>query len=108
MSDLLDQVETRRLALAISQKTVAERLGITQPHYSKVVGRLVVLTPRMEEAMRGWLDDVPTPPATLGPRASRIRSLTRSIQRQLRELNALVEQDGAQSRRPPTRTTRRN
>lgn len=93
MKDLLDQIEDRRVALGLSQKAVANRLAISQPHYSKVVGSLAVLTPEMEGAMRLLLDSMPASTVIPGPRAVRIRSLTRSIRQQLRELNILISQE---------------
>lgn len=106
MKDLLDAVEERRLALGLSQKAVASRLAISQPHYSKVVGSLAALTPEMADAMRQWLKEVPPMAASAGPRAMRIRSLTRSIRQQLRELNSLIEQGGVGRARPLPETGR--
>lgn len=108
MSNLPDRVEARRLALGLSQKAVAARLGISQPHFSKVVGRLVALTPAMEQAMRDWLSTAPAGSAVADPKALKIRTLTRSIQRQLRELNALIDHDGTAPGRRPPRPTRRS
>ncbi|RZL85938.1 MAG: hypothetical protein EOP66_00180 [Sphingomonas sp.] len=106
MKDLLDQVEERRIALGLSQKTVANRLAISQPHYSKVVGSLAVLTPEMEGAMRRLLDSMPAPTVIPGPRAVRIRSLTRSIRQQLRELNILISQEAVSPGGRPARRAR--
>lgn len=106
MKDVLEQVEERRIALGLSQKAVASRLAISQPHYSKVVGSLAALTPEMEDAMRQWLKGLPPAAVLSGPRAMRIRTLTRSIRQQLRELNSLIEHEGVSSGRRPPRPTR--
>jgi len=100
LSTLLGRIEERRLALGLSQLAVAIRLGITQPHYSKVVGGVARLTPEMADAMHAWIADTPTPTERSDRRSSRIRTLTRSIERQLRELNALVGEEGAGRRAP--------
>lgn len=107
MRDLLGRVEDRRLALGLSQRAVAERLSISQPHYSKVVGGIVQLTPTMAEAMAAWLDSAGAPRIGRNRRLSRVRALTRLIERQLRELNALLAEDGVEGGRRAPRPTRR-
>lgn len=104
---LLERLEERRLALGLSQRAIADQLGITQPHYSKVVGGLVRLTPEMAKAMHAWIDGAPTASAGSDRRAVRIRTLTRAIARQLRELNTLIGEAGvAGGRRAPRRARR--
>lgn len=107
MSDPLQRIEERRLALGLSQRAVAERLGITQPHYSKIVCGLVRLTPQVADAMHAWIAGSPAPAAIPDRRAARIRSLTRAIQRQLRELAALAGDDPAGGRTRVPRSARR-
>lgn len=104
MSGLLAAIEERRIALGLSQRAVADQLGITQPHYSKVVGGLAALTPAMAEAMHAWIDGSPVPQGKTDLHVKRIRTLTRDIERKMRELNALVGSGGTGRRAPrPTR-----
>lgn len=107
MTDLLGRVENKRLALGMSQRAVADHLSISQPHYSKLVGGLARLTPAMEEAMVAWLGSAGAPPAARDRRSSRICALMRLIERQLRELNSLLAEDGVGGARRAPRSTRR-
>lgn len=93
MTDILDEMEERRLALGLTQFAVAQELGITQPHYSKVVGRAVPLVSDLQDRMAGWLKDRPPPPDA--PRQdSEILDLTRAIERQSRRLAVLLTRKG--------------
>lgn len=102
MSEFLDRVEQRRLDAGLTQAAAAQSLGITQPHYSKVVGGVAALTPGLEERLRIWLEkDLPVGQdlARRRDERARIKELSRSIQRNVRELNALV----GSRRMPPAR-----
>ena len=108
MADVKARVEDRRLELGLTQRSVASALGITQPHYSKVVGGVAALTAEMDAAMEAWLapgaGGGPAPAAPALP-IGRAKRLARSIERQLRQLSHLLEADGtAAVRRPVTRT----
>lgn len=102
MTDLLDLVEKRRLSLGRTQAAVASACGITQPHYSKVVGRLVVLTDHLEVRMQEWLEENP---ATAGVHEhnSEIVALSRAIVSSSRRLAGLLS---GQGRTPPRRSPR--
>lgn len=107
MRDLLERVEDKRLASGLSQRAVARELSISQPHYSKVVGGVAQLTPAIADAMAAWLGKA-GPVSTLpDEQASRIRALTRSIERTLRELNSLLAEGGVRGRKRGSRRTRR-
>ena len=93
MDDFLDVVEQRRLEAGVTQASAARALGITQPHYSKVVGGVAALTPELEQRLRVWLaNDLPdrSDRAVSQKERARILELTRLIQRNLRELNGLL------------------
>ncbi|MBD8548292.1 hypothetical protein [Sphingomonas sp. CFBP 8760] len=84
-------------------------LGVTQPHYSKIVGGVVPLTPQRAAVVEAWLEgavrrDAPPP---VSDRAMRIRRIAGSIQVQLRELTDLLTSEGARSRRPVKRAGKR-
>ncbi len=102
MADLLELVEKRRLSLGQTQAAVASACGITQPHYSKVVGRLVGLTDDLERRMQEWLEGNP---ATAGrdEHNSEIVALTREIFSSSRRLASLLSKQG---RTPPRRGPR--
>ncbi|WP_394072681.1 helix-turn-helix domain-containing protein [Roseixanthobacter glucoisosaccharinicivorans] len=94
MSELLSTVEERRLQAGLSQREVARAVGITQPHYSKVVGGLASLPSELEDRLVAWLRakehrsvEVRT---AVGIEAARIKELAASIEEQLRELNRLL------------------
>jgi transcriptional regulator with XRE-family HTH domain len=107
MKDLLGQIENRRLALGLSQGAVASRLSISQPHYSKIVRGIVPVTPAMAEALTAWLNSTGRPASTAeNRRSARIQKLTRSIERQLQELNSILIEDGIVHRRRAPRQTR--
>lgn len=55
MTDLLEEVEELRLALRLSQAELAEKLGVSQGHYSKVRARHVPLTPKLATQMTAFL-----------------------------------------------------
>jgi|JI10StandDraft_1071094.scaffolds.fasta_scaffold2254938_1 transcriptional regulator with XRE-family HTH domain len=55
MVDLIDEVETRRQALRLSQAEVAGALGVSQGQISKVIARKVALTGKMSARLTTWL-----------------------------------------------------
>ena len=83
-------MERARLARRFTQHAVAEQLGITQPHYSKIVRG-------MHDAMDAWLNQNPSPPVQ---RADELMRLTRRIERDVAKLNRLLAREG---RRPQRR-----
>jgi transcriptional regulator with XRE-family HTH domain len=112
MSELLSTIEERRLKSGLSQREVARAVGITQPHYSKVVGGLASLPKELEDRLIAWLRatehgsvEVGT---AVGIEAARIKELAASIEEQLRELNRLLGvASRPQKRRVPSATRRR-
>lgn len=90
-------MELARLERRFTQDAVAKQLGITQPHYSKIVRGAVTLTCDMHEAMHGWLSR--NPPRSK-PRSDELMRLTRRIERDVAKLNRLLAED---KRRPSTR-----
>lgn len=90
-------MERARLARGFTQLAVAEQLGITQPHYSKIVREAAVLTNAMHDAMDAWLNQNPPPSAQ---RTDELMRLTRRIERDVAKLNRLLAQEG---RRPQRR-----
>lgn len=104
MTEVTQDVERRRLEVGLSQKAVAARLGISQPHYSKVVGGVVTLTDDLASLMAEWLNSNPVAVMPSGDRRLRIRELSRSIERDLRRLNSLISEESGSGRRSPQRT----
>lgn len=112
MSGLLISMEEKRLRSGLTQGAVARIIGISQPHYSKVVGGLVPLAPELAKRVQAWVNagssrrgEATSASETRLRNAIRIRELSRSIERQLREINSLLEPSAAPtSRRTPTRT----
>lgn len=98
MNMILDDIEDIRLRLGVTQLAVARRLGITQPHYSKVVGRTATLPGDLAQRMLVWTKEQTVPaPAREGDRE--MLELTRSIERQSKRLATLLAQQG----RAPTK-----
>lgn len=111
MSELLSAVEEQRLRAGLSQREVARAVGITQPHYSKVVGGLVSLPRELEDRLATWLSarqsgSSQSHPA-VGIDETRIRELAASIEAQLRELNRLLGVESAPRKRRVPLATRR-
>ena len=98
MTDVRRLLEERRLGTGLTQGAVADALGITQPHYSKVVGGVVPLTGALAARMSAWIGQAaPARRSRADPGGAdgkRIRQLVRSISRDLRELDALLGPDG--------------
>lgn len=101
MTDLLHRVEERRLGLGMTQAAIAASCGITQPHYSKVVGGLVGLTGDLKARLETWLAGVPAAEVALDAN-SEIIALTREIASNSRKLALLLARQGrgAPRRRP--------
>lgn len=64
MTDLLEEVEGKRLKLRLSQSEVAEYLAVSQGHYSKVMARKAPLTRKVAARMREFLVERVAVPAT--------------------------------------------
>lgn len=93
------------MRLGLTQKDLAERLGVSQPHYSKVASEAVMHSKKLGERMSAWLEEVGT--TSISPTERRVRQLSRSIRDQSRELASLLAHAGANgSRRPVTRAKR--
>ena len=107
MSKILDDIEDVRMRLGLTQLAVARPLGITQPHYSKVVGRAVALPDDLAQRMARWTkDQTVEEPAKNGDRE--MLELTRSIERQSKRLATLLAQQGrAPAKRRVARTRSR-
>lgn len=103
MEDVRRRTEERRLELGLTQGSVAAALGVSQPHYSKVVGGVAALTPATAEAMEGWLQSAPSAPKSR--RTGEAKRLANTIARQLRELGRLLDDDGTMSLGRPVRRT---
>lgn len=99
-------MEAKRLDRGLSQKAVAAALGISQPHYSKVVGGLVALTDSLGHAMHAWLTADPTAELLPRSRDDPIRDLARSISRDLRKLGELLAAEGRVPARRGVKRTR--
>ena len=109
--DLIQRLEERRSELGLSQLAVATRIGVSQPHFSKIIGRIVPLTADRAREIEMWLAEPPGEcRERLGNAGSiRIRRLARSIEKQLRELNHLLDKEGVVSiRRTAGRSTTPN
>jgi hypothetical protein len=93
MSKILDDIEDVRLRLGLTQLAVARPLGITQPHYSKVVGRAAALPDDLAQRMAQWMEDQAVGTAAKsGDRE--MFELTRSIERQSKRLATLLAGHG--------------
>lgn len=107
MSNILDDIEDVRMRLGLTQLAVARPLGITQPHYSKVVGRAAALPDDLAQRMVRWTkDQTVEPPVKNGDRE--MLELTQSIERQSKRLATLLAQHGrAPTKRRVARTRSR-
>jgi transcriptional regulator with XRE-family HTH domain len=104
MTKILDEIEDMRLRLGLTQLAVARSLGITQPHYSKVIGRTVGLSDHLALRMIAWTKDQLVP-AQADEENREMLELTRSIERQSKRLATLLAQHGrAPTKRRVTRT----
>lgn len=99
MTDPGESVEDARIKLGMTQKALADRLGVSQAHYSKVAGNVVAPSSKLAERMTAWLEEVDARPLDGGQ--ARARALARSIRQQSRELAALLRaSDSAGGLRP--------
>jgi len=55
-TDLIARTEARRRVLRLSQQQLAQQLGVTQGHYSKLVRRQIPLAPGAETKLKDWLE----------------------------------------------------
>lgn len=91
---LLKEVERRRVGAKLTQAALAASLGVTQGHYSKVVGEIVPLSPGLAERMGEWLETARPERRDLEDHQE-ISALARSIQSDARRLAQLVRNAGA-------------
>lgn len=94
------------MRLGLTQRDLAERLGVSQPHYSKVASEAVMHSERLGKRMSAWLEEVGTTP--ISPAERRVRQLSRSIREQSRELASLLAHAGGNGSRRPIRRTARS
>lgn len=87
--DLILSVDEARRAKRMSQLEIADQLGISQGHYSKVLSRSVGLSAKLTVKMEDWLEV--SGKEAIGSYASRrISQLAMSIRRECMELMHLV------------------
>ena len=98
--DPVISTESARRRLGKSQSQIAEALGITQGHYSKVAKGKAALSPALEGQMNDWLEKN-AQPVLLDAGAHRMRELASSIRMQCIELMHLA--DRAMSASPSDR-----
>ena len=92
MSKIVTTTERLRRAHGMTQLDLAARLGISQAHYSKVAGGLVPLSEGLAERMAAWVSEVGDRKLAAASRGrdARVRELSKSIQRQCRQLADLI------------------
>ena len=91
--ELLKEIERRRVGARLTQAALASRLGVTQGHYSKVVGRIIPLSSRLAESMGEWIEADRTERRAVAD-DEEIAELARSIQTDARRLALLIRQSG--------------
>ena len=90
---LLRDVERKRSVERLTQTALAEQLGVSQPHYSKVVGGIVPLSADLAERMARWLaSSAPLP--RISRKYDEIDELARSIRADARRLSQLIRATG--------------
>ena len=98
MSNLMARLEQARLAARMSQQQLAEKLGVSQGHYSKVVTGRAPLGDGMRESVDAWLKaqgtDGVAPDVT-----KRMQELAASIRRECTELMQLAGVIGGEASR---------
>jgi transcriptional regulator with XRE-family HTH domain len=75
----------------LSQKELADALGVTQGHYSKVVRGAATLSPKLEQRMLHWLTENGQSVADDDATALRMRELAASIRNLCTELMRLAD-----------------
>lgn len=90
---LLRDVERKRSVERLTQTALAEQLGVSQPHYSKVVGGIVPLSADLAERMARWLASSAPLPRT-SRKYDEIDELARSIRADARRLSQLIKATG--------------
>ena len=110
----MERLEGARLRAGLTQAAVSRELAISQPHYSKVAGGVVEPGQDLTTRIRSWLATHKAPErsgfnkAQFRARAEVLR-LTKSIERQSRQLAQLLSSQGmTASRRQPKRTATRS
>jgi transcriptional regulator with XRE-family HTH domain len=90
MTDVLESIERVRHARRLSQKAIADALGVTQGHYSKAVRGLVPLSVKLEVQIQAWIERNGRMPGEDDRVARRMGELAASIQAQCMELMHLT------------------
>lgn len=90
---LLREVEIMRASRGLTQAALASRLGVSQAHYSKVVGRIVPLSTGLAERVRSWVDENASG-TRLSHSSAEMEELARSIRRDARRLAHLLRASG--------------
>ena len=96
MSNLMARVEQARLAARMSQQQLAEKLGVSQGHYSKVVTAKVPIGDTMRESAETWLNAQGLE-GTASDVTKRMQELAASIRRECTELMQLAGVIGGES-----------
>ena len=89
-------MERARLERHLTQGAVASHLGITQPHYSKIVRGIVALTRDMHDKLDEWLSGNPPSPAS---KTDEITRIAQRMERDMAKLNRLLAEDGLRASR---------
>lgn len=89
MNNLREMVEHARLRVRLSQAQLAQKLQITQGHYSKVMSGKVPLTLDLQQKMETWLK-LQSTSVTEEQIAWRMQKLASSIRSECMELMQLA------------------
>ena len=91
--ELLVRVEARRRLLKMTQQVLAEQLGMTQGHHSKLIRGRAQLGGGAEVELKRWLAQVRTAPRRRAKEIERLTGLVTLHSNALNEaVKALVEQ----------------
>ena len=91
MPVVIERAEAVRLRLGLRQSDVANAIGVTQGHYSKLVNRRTPLAHGLAKRLDAWVDSNSAPDeAQADTLTHRIAALADSIQRQCTELLQLT------------------
>jgi transcriptional regulator with XRE-family HTH domain len=89
-SDLLAAIEVKRTLVGLSQEKLAEQLGMSQGHYSKLVSGRVILGQKSLTRIQRWLEQQPISAPDDDARRAEIRRLADQINMQCMKLVMLT------------------
>lgn len=89
--DLVSSIERARRQRGLTQAELAEELGVTQGHFSKVARKVSPLSDKLEKRALAWLEVHGGPPEADDAAALRMKELASSIRAQCMELMHLAE-----------------